>query len=96
MAYIIGVTLALTVAAVARLLNFERDRSFYATILMVIASYYVLFALMVDRNSNPQIHFFQVPEHDHFSLVAPLAERLAAQIAKGEINVTQRTIQGLR
>jgi dipeptide/tripeptide permease len=46
MPYIVGAAIALTVAALGRLLNFERDRSFYATILLVIASYYVLFAAM--------------------------------------------------
>lgn len=46
MPYFIGVALALAVASMARLLGFERDRSFYATVLMVVASYYVLFAVM--------------------------------------------------
>jgi hypothetical protein len=36
MPYIVGVAIALTVAALARLLKFERDHSFYATILMFI------------------------------------------------------------
>ena len=52
--------------------------------------------LMVDNNSNPRIQFFQVPGHDHFSLIAPLAERLAGQIVRGELNVTPETVQGLR
>ena len=46
MSALIGVTLALLVAAFARLTGFDRDRSFYPTVLVVIASYYVLFALM--------------------------------------------------
>jgi len=46
MPYFIGTAMALAVALLARLVGFERDRAFYATILMVIASYYVLFAVM--------------------------------------------------
>ena len=46
MAYGIGVLLSLAVAGFARLVGFDRDRAFYATVLIVVASYYVLFALM--------------------------------------------------
>lgn len=46
MSYLIGATLALLVAAFARWAGFDRDRSFYPTVLIVIASYYVLFAVM--------------------------------------------------
>ena len=52
--------------------------------------------LIVRENSNPKIQFFKVPGHDHFSVIAPLAEKLAKQIAKGKINVTKKTVQGLR
>jgi hypothetical protein len=41
---VIGIVLALALGA--RLAGFERDRSFYATVLMVVASYYVLFGAM--------------------------------------------------
>ena len=51
---------------------------------------------MADTNSNPNIHFFKVPSHNHFSVIAPLTEELAAQIVKGQINITQQTVQGLR
>ena len=51
---------------------------------------------MVDENLNPKIQFFKVPGHDHFSVIAPLTEILAEQIIQGKINVTQRTLQGLR
>jgi hypothetical protein len=43
---LIGITLALLVAAFARWSGFDRDRSFYATVLIVVAAYYVLFAVM--------------------------------------------------
>jgi dipeptidyl aminopeptidase/acylaminoacyl peptidase len=52
--------------------------------------------LMVDENSNPKIQFFKVPGHDHFSVIAPLTEKLADQIVKGKINVTQQDLQRLR
>lgn len=52
--------------------------------------------MMADDNSNPHVQFFKVPGHDHFSVIAPLTERLAAQIADGQLNVTQQTVQGLR
>lgn len=52
--------------------------------------------VMADRNSNPRIQFFKVPDHDHFSVIAPVAEKLAEQIVKGQINITQQTVQDLR
>lgn len=44
MAYVIGTALALVISAWAALVGFDRDRAFYPTVLVVIASYYVLFA----------------------------------------------------
>jgi len=41
-----GVTLALVVAIFARIIGFDRDRAFYPVVLIVIASYYALFAVM--------------------------------------------------
>ena len=46
MAITIGIALALVVALFARVVGFDRDRAFYAVVLMVVAHYYVLFALM--------------------------------------------------
>jgi hypothetical protein len=46
MDYLIGVGLALAVGLFATITRFDRDRSFYATILVVVASYYDLFAFM--------------------------------------------------
>ncbi|MFP6676556.1 MAG: prolyl oligopeptidase family serine peptidase [Pirellulaceae bacterium] len=51
---------------------------------------------MVDENSNPEVQFFKVPGHDHFSVIAPLTEKLATQIVAGKIKLTQQTVQGLR
>ena len=44
MAYVIGIVLALAVSVYATLLQLDRDRAFYPTLLIVIASTYVLFA----------------------------------------------------
>lgn len=41
-----GVVLAVVLALSARLTRFDLDRSFYPTILIVIATYYVVFAFM--------------------------------------------------
>src|SRR5437660_1702085 len=46
MEYLIGLVLALAVAGLAAGVGFDRDRSFAPTVLIVIALYYVLFALM--------------------------------------------------
>ncbi len=46
MAYVVGIVLALSTAGLARLVGFDRDRVFYPTVLVIIASYYVLFAVM--------------------------------------------------
>ena len=46
MEYVIGVILALAVTGSAGVIGLDRGRVFYSTVLMVIASYYVLFAVM--------------------------------------------------
>ena len=46
MEYLIGVALAAVVCAFAMLAGFDRDRVFYPTLLMPIATYYILFAVM--------------------------------------------------
>jgi len=46
MEYLVGLFLSLGVAALAISVGFDRDRAFYPTVLIVIASYYVLFAVM--------------------------------------------------
>ena len=51
--------------------------------------------MMVDKNTNPKIQFFKIPGHDHFSVIAPLAEKIAEQIIAGKINVTPQALQGL-
>jgi hypothetical protein len=46
MDYAIGIGLALVVSGWAVLVGFDRDRVFYPMVLVVIASYYVLFAVI--------------------------------------------------
>jgi hypothetical protein len=46
MEYFIGLILSLVVAISATVIGFDRERAFYPTVLIVIASYYVLFAAM--------------------------------------------------
>ena len=46
MEYFIGAILALSVAGFAAVSGFERSRAFYPTVLIVVGSYYVLFAIM--------------------------------------------------
>lgn len=46
MDYLVGVSLALAVGIFARIIGFDRDRSFYPVVLIVIAAGYILFAAM--------------------------------------------------
>ena len=45
-AFIIGVGLAVVLAIFGKLTGYEKDRSFFPTLLIVIASYYMLFAIL--------------------------------------------------
>lgn len=45
-AIIVGIVLGVLIAIFARLTGLDRDRAFYPTVLIVIASYYALFAVM--------------------------------------------------
>lgn len=44
--FVLGIVLSAAVALFARSVGFDRDRAFYPTVMIVIASYYVLFAAM--------------------------------------------------
>ncbi len=46
MEYLIGLILAAAVGVCATIIGFDRERAFYPTMLIVIASYYVLFAVI--------------------------------------------------
>lgn len=47
MGFMLGVLIAFTVSFLAARIGFDKDRAFYPTIMVVIASYYVLFAAMI-------------------------------------------------
>ena len=53
MEYLIGGLLAAVVCAFAMLAGFDRERVFYPTLLIVIATYYVLFAVI--GSSTPAV-----------------------------------------
>jgi hypothetical protein len=46
MEYLVAVILGVVVAGFAAMSGFDRDRSFYPTVLIVVGSYYPLFAVM--------------------------------------------------
>ena len=46
MEYLVGLILSLAVVGFATIVGFDRERVFYPTVLIVIATYYVLFAVM--------------------------------------------------
>ena len=46
MAYLVGALLALAVGGLGTVVGLDRDRAFYPTIMIVIAFYYILFAVM--------------------------------------------------
>jgi hypothetical protein len=46
MEYLIGAVMALAVCVFGLLVGFDRDRAFYPTMAIVVATYYILFAVM--------------------------------------------------
>lgn len=46
LAAIVGVILAIAVAIFARVVGFDRERTFYPVVLVVVGSYYDLFSIM--------------------------------------------------
>ena len=46
MPYLIGIAIAIAVCLFALLTGFDRDRAFYPTVVLVVAHYYILFAVM--------------------------------------------------
>ena len=53
MEYLVGVVLALAVCLFATLVGFDRDRVFYSTLAILVATYYILSAVMA--NSTPAL-----------------------------------------
>jgi hypothetical protein len=52
MPYLVGIVLSVAVVLFARCVGFDRDRASYPIVMMVIASYYVLFAAMTGSGSS--------------------------------------------
>jgi hypothetical protein len=72
MEYLIGLILSLAVAGSAAVIGFDRERAFYPTVLIVIASYYVLFAAM---GASRRTLIFEIVVAGGFLLVAVLGFR---------------------
>ena len=49
MEYVIGLFLSFAVAGLAAIVGLDREPAFYPTVLIVIASYYVLFARRAEK-----------------------------------------------
>lgn len=67
MEYLIGVLLALGVAGLATVIGLDRGRAFYPTVLMVIATYYVLFGVM---GASRRVLEIEIAVATGFSLLA--------------------------
>lgn len=72
MEYLIGVILSLAVAGLATVVGFDRERAFYPSIMIVIASYYVLFAVM---GASSRTLIIEIVMASVFSLVSILGFR---------------------
>jgi hypothetical protein len=64
MPHLIGIVLSVAVALFARCVGFDRDRAFYPTVMMVIASYYVLFAAMTGSVHTVLLESGGLPRRD--------------------------------
>ena len=51
-AMLVGSLLAAGVVVLAKVVGFDRDRSFYPVVLVVVGSYYVLFAVMAGASAH--------------------------------------------
>lgn len=60
MAYLIGAVLALSVCVLATVVGFDRDRAFYPTLTIVIASYYGLFAVIGAGSHSMMLEFASI------------------------------------
>jgi len=69
MEYFVGLLLSLAVAVSATVIGMDRDRAFYPTVLIVIASYYVLFAVMGGSGSALGI---EIAVASGFAIIAAL------------------------
>src|SRR3954451_3314831 len=95
MEYVIGLILAVGTAAFAKLVGFDRDRAFYPTVVIVTASYYVLFAVM---GASSQTLLVEVAFAAVFSVMAVFGFKrtawvlVAALIAHGVFDVVRPSL----
>ena len=83
MEYVVGVVLGVGVGGFAALSGFDRDRAFYPTALIVIASYYVLFAVM--GASQPATLMIEIAAGLVFAGVAVLGFKASLWLAAAGI-----------
>ena len=69
MEYLVGLLLALGVAGGATTVGLDRGRAFYPTVAVVVASYYILFAVMGASNKALGL---EIAAASGFSFVAVL------------------------
>lgn len=77
MEYVIGIAVALAVSAFARWTGFDRDRAFYPTVVVVVALYYVLFAVV---GGSAQALIVELLVMGVFVLVAVLGFKVSSWI----------------
>lgn len=65
----IRIGLALLTALLARSVGLDRDRAFYPTVLIVIASYYILFAVMGGSTRALLVQSLQMTVFTAFAVV---------------------------
>ena len=82
MEYIIGVVLGFVVGAIGTIMGFDREKSFYATVMIVIAAYYVLFAAM---GGTGQVIVAEIIAGSVFLILALYGSRKSLWIIVGAI-----------
>ena len=93
MEYLIGLILSLAVAGLATVVGFDRERAFYPIVMIIIASYYVLFAAM---GASRRALIIEIVIATAFLLVAVLGFRknfwlvVAALIGHGVFDFVHR------
>jgi len=80
MEYFFGIVLGLVIVVAAHTLKYDRDRSFYPVILIVIALYYVLFAFM---NENTGIIITELIIALGFTAIAIVGAKISLLIIGG-------------
>ncbi len=82
MEYLIGLAMALGVAVFGAVTGFDRERCFYPVVLIVVATYYIVFAAM---DSSGRALGAEIAVAGGFSLVAVLGFKWSPWIAAAGI-----------